>query len=416
MSIARIARVTNCLANSRFKIASCAISCQSYTRVRKLSQVQYKSQVQVLQLIKAQKCNFHTSERRDIHPVLAVIIRPVIRIAALIFGRKFKKWYASRTPEEREEFLKWFRAKRKYFLGFISLYFFSLFLYYLAHLEYDPITKRSQFIMLNEKQQEKLAKLTFETHLQEFQSILLPKTHPTYSKLLRVTAKLINANRDMPNFKNKKWTLTVVDSPLKNAYVLPGGNIFVFMGTLQMVENDDQLAIVLAHEMAHAVLKHSYEQVSRGIIIELMLALPIAATWAVFPDLLAGFLLLLGQSIVDVFHTLPYSRALETEADTIGLLIAAKACIDIREAVVFWGTMRTLTDLEIEPNQIPWLSTHPDHGDREKRINDLLTQALQFRSKAGCPALSNVDPRILFYQRSREQQLQRLKQRGVIHT
>lgn len=60
-----------------------------------------------------------------------------------------------------------------------------------------------------------------QQHLQEFKSILLPKTHPTYSKLLRVTAKLINANRDLPNFKNKKWTLTVIDSPSKNAYVLP---------------------------------------------------------------------------------------------------------------------------------------------------------------------------------------------------
>lgn len=126
MSIARITRVANCLANSRFKIASCAISRQSYTRVRKLSQVQFKSQVQVLRLIKTQKCNFHTSERRDIPPILAVIFRPLIRIAALLFGRKFKKWYASKTPEEREEFLKWFRAKRKYFLGKHAILFMHI--------------------------------------------------------------------------------------------------------------------------------------------------------------------------------------------------------------------------------------------------------------------------------------------------
>lgn len=276
------------------------------------------------------------------------------------------------------------------------------------------MTRRSQFIMLNRQQQEKLAKLTFDTHLQEFRTALLPKTHPSYTKLLRVTAKLINANRDLPNFKDRKWTLTVVDSPLKNAYVLPGGNIFVFLGTLQMVENDDQLAIVLAHEMAHAVLNHSYEQVSRGIIVELMLALPIAMIWAIFPDLLAGFLLLVGQSIVDVFHTLPYTRALENEADTIGLLLAAKACVDIREAVVFWATMRTLTDLNIEPSQIPWLSTHPDHGDREKRINDLLTEAIQYRIHAGCPPLSAADPRKAFYQRSLDEQMANLKQRGII--
>ncbi|KAJ8666849.1 hypothetical protein QAD02_008511 [Eretmocerus hayati] len=414
MSMMRIARAANCVSRSRLKVTSCFISHHSLKKAYKVSQVQFKSSIKIPRPIKSQRCDFHTSERRNIPPVLALVIRPIIRIAALLFGRRFKKWYASRTPEEKEEFLEWFRSRRKYFLGGIGLYFFSLFLYYISHLEYDPLTKRSQFIMLNKEQREQLAKITFETHLKDFESILLPKTHPTYSRLLRVTAKLINANRDLPSFKDKRWTLTVVDSPKKNAYVLPGGNIFVFLGVLQMVENDDQLAIVLAHEMAHAVLNHSYEQVSRGVITELILALPIAITWAIFPDLLAGFLLLLGQSIIDVFHTLPYSRALETEADTVGLLIAAKACTDIREAVVFWGTMRTLTDLKIEPNQVPWLSTHPDHGDREKRLNSLLAEALQYRHKIGCPMLSDVDPRKSFYQRTQQEQVARLKQRGVI--
>ncbi|XP_058792413.1 metalloendopeptidase OMA1, mitochondrial-like isoform X2 [Phymastichus coffea] len=416
MSIVKISNIAKRIATSKFRIKSCAISYRSFTKVHNIHQVQLKTQVKVLHYFEKQRCSFHTTQRRDIPPFLALVVRPLIRIAALLFGRKFKKWYASKSPEEKEEFLKWLRAKRKYIFSGLGLYFVCLFLYYATHLEYDNLTGRFQFILLNEQQKEKLSKLTFDTHLQEFQSILLPKTHPIYSKLLRITAKLINANRDLPNFKNKKWTLTVIDSPLKNAYVLPGGNIFVFLGTLQMVENEDQLAVVLAHEMAHAVLNHSYEQVSRGIIIELLLALPIAAIWAIFPDLLAGFLLLLGQSIVDVFHTLPYSRALETEADTVGLLIAAKACVDVREAVVFWGTMRTLTDLKVEPNQIPWLSTHPDHGDREKRIDRILEEVLSFRSKAGCPALSGVDPRKLFYRRSLEEHAARLKQRGIIHT
>ncbi|XP_014227536.1 metalloendopeptidase OMA1, mitochondrial-like [Trichogramma pretiosum] len=363
-------------------------------------------------IIKNQHKYFHTTPKKD--GLFAVIITPLIRLSAFLFGKIFKKWYTSRTDEEKKIFWQKFHKRKFIYLGILGLYLSSIFIYYISHLKYDSLIDRSQFIMLSDTQKEELAQIVYENHLEQYGSALISKDDPVYTRVLRVVARIINANKDLPHFQNKTWTLAIVDSPTKNAYVLPGGNMFVFSGLLHITENDDQLAIVLAHEMAHTILNHPYEQVSRGIIIDLIMAIPLAVVWALFPDLYALYFTFTGQSIVNIFCNLPYSRSLENEADIVGILLAAKACIDVREAVVFWGLMRTLIELDIEPKQIPWLSTHPDHGDRERRINTFMDEALKIRNLAQCPRISSKDPREAFYGRSRSEMESQLKEKGII--
>lgn len=114
-------------------------------------------------------------------------------------------------------------------------------------------------------------------------------------------------------------------------------------------------------------------------MLDILLALPIALIWAMFPDLLAIVLQALGVNIADILLTLPYSRKLENEADYVGLKLAAKACFDVREAVVLWGLMRSLTELNVASKEIPWLSTHPNHEDRERNLSAKLPEAINLR-------------------------------------
>lgn len=123
------------------------------------------------------------------------------------------------------------------------------------------------------------------------------------------------------------------------------------------------------------------------MILDILLALPVALVWALFPDLLAFVSQALGINIVDILLTLPYSRKLENEADSVGLKLAARACYDVREAVVFWGLMRTLTELNVEPKDIPWLSTHPNHEDREKNLSAEMEGAIDLRKQSGVSTL-----------------------------
>lgn len=140
------------------------------------------------------------------------------------------------------------------------------------------------------------------------------------------------------------------------------------------------------------------------------MTIPILLLWASFPDSLAFLLHVIGQHIVNLLHNLPYSRSLENEADEVGLKLAAKvshsvkvfrsifyhtkstkyrtydsfkACVDVREAVVFWGTMRVLSEMKLASKVVPWLSTHPAHGDREKSLNKKITKAIELMKSSG---------------------------------
>ncbi|XP_012529712.1 metalloendopeptidase OMA1, mitochondrial isoform X2 [Monomorium pharaonis] len=306
--------------------------------------------------LKLQKCDFRTTQNLFVPPLLALILRPVLRISSLLMGRSMKRWWTRKSEQEKEEYKQWFRGKSNVFLSCFGVYVLILATYYITHLETNPLTKRTRFIIFNQEQEKKLGKMVLEA----------------------------------------------------------GGNIFVSLDILKITENDDQLGIVLAHEMAHSLLLHSLEVLSDQLLWDFLIAIPILLIWALFPDFSAAIIHFIGERIVNVMYNLPLSRILENEADEVGLKLAAKACIDIREAVVFWATMRTLTEMHTLPPELPWISTHPAHGDREKRLNEIMAKTLELRKESGCPVLPRVDPRDEFYKRSIKEKEFYFKQRGII--
>lgn len=366
------------------------------------------------QYLKLQKCDFRTTQSLHVPPLVAMLLRPALRIGAFLMGRGIKKWWASKDEKEKEEYKRWFGERRNIFLGCFGLYGLMMAIYYLTHLETNPLTQRSRFIIFNQEQEKKLGEMVLETHLQVHQQDLVPHSHPAYKRLIKVIEKIFTANKDIKSMRDTPWTLTVINTPLTNSYILPGGNIFISLDILKIIENDDQLGIVLAHEMAHSLLLHSLEVLSDQLFWDFLIALPILLIWALFPDMAAAIIHIIGERIVNVMYNLPLSRVLENEADEVGLKLAAKACIDIREAVVFWATMRTLTEMHTLPPELPWISTHPAHGDREKNLNKTMVKALELRKNSGCPLLPAVDPRDKFYKRSEKEQEMYFKKRGII--
>lgn len=80
--------------------------------------------------------------------------------------------------------------------------------------------------------------------------ILIPDVkHPLYDRVEKVVNRILNSNQDISNIGTKNWTISVVEDDVQNAFVLPNGNIFIFTGMLEICDNDDQLAMILAHEM-----------------------------------------------------------------------------------------------------------------------------------------------------------------------
>ncbi|TSH90781.1 M48 family metallopeptidase [Verticiella sediminum] len=174
----------------------------------------------------------------------------------------------------------------------------------------------------------------------------------------RVIAQVPAFRADAANWQ---WQVNVIDSDEVNAWCMPGGRIAVYTGLVKTVTpTDDELAAVIGHEIAHALREHTREQMSQQMAANLGLSVLGAVTGSqATADL--------GNTLSTVMFTLPNSRQAETEADAIGLELAARAGYDPRAAATLWQKMAALGG-----GQVEFLSTHPSPASR---IADLQQRA-----------------------------------------
>jgi predicted Zn-dependent protease len=178
------------------------------------------------------------------------------------------------------------------------------------------------------------------------------------------------ANRLIPNtvaFRSDaprwSWEVNVITSNEVNAWCMPGGKIAVYTGLLaKLGPTDDELAAVMGHEISHALREHSREQYSQALAQGILINILGAVTGASAASQSAG------QTVLDVMMNLPHSRTDETEADRIGVELAARSGYDPRAAVSLWEKMGKLGGSK--PPQ--FLSTHPSD---ESRMADLRVYA-----------------------------------------
>lgn len=195
----------------------------------------------------------------------------------------------------------------------------------------------------------------------------------------RVGRKLANAvenylrNNGYANeIQNFQWEFNLVQDKQANAFCMPGGKIVVYEGLLPYTQNESSLAIVLGHEIAHAVAKHSAEQITKqqnqGIgtaIIGTVLNTAVGSgTGDIFNSVASTGLSLLN---------LKYSRSNETEADYMGLMFAAMAGYDPQAAVPFWQRMAANS----QSSTLPFMSSHPSDASRIQKIQEWMPEAMK---------------------------------------
>ena len=166
---------------------------------------------------------------------------------------------------------------------------------------------------------------------------------------------------------NFDWEYILIDNKkIKNAWCMPGGKIAVYSGMLDVTKNEDGLASVMGHEIAHAVAKHSVERASRGVLLN---------TGTQLFDILSGGKLsqinrTTGMDTVGLLSQLgimnPFSRKQETEADYLGMIFSSLSGYDIRETKKLWERMKESNKGKETPQ---FLSTHPSPSNRIKNLN-----------------------------------------------
>jgi len=164
------------------------------------------------------------------------------------------------------------------------------------------------------------------------------------------------------------WQFNVKKTPELNAYCMPGGRIMVYSGLIEKLDvSDAELATVIGHEIAHALREHTRERVSRAYAQQMVLAGAAAVTGV--SEGTAN----LANMVAEVTFQLPFSRAQESEADTIGLELMARAGYDPHAAVTLWNKMANASEGGAPPK---FLSTHPAARERIKDIEKNLPRVM----------------------------------------
>ncbi|NMA43709.1 MAG: M48 family metallopeptidase [Oligosphaeraceae bacterium] len=240
------------------------------------------------------------------------------------------------------------------------LIFSFLAIFMLSACRTVPMTSRRQFLLSSEAQENALGAAVFE----EFKA-----EHPVSrdKNMVQILNRVGLAISDAANKPDYDWEFVLLDSETANAFCLPGGKVAVYSGILPFMSNEAELATVVAHEVAHAVARHSGERMSWAKVQQIgLLGLRGAGASSAWETLYGAG--------TELGFMLPFSRKHEYEADSIGMILMAKAGYNPNAAIMFWQKFSAGEDASAIQK---WVSTHPTGVDRINNMEQLLPQAMQ---------------------------------------
>jgi predicted Zn-dependent protease len=233
-----------------------------------------------------------------------------------------------------------------------------------------PLTGRSQLILISEEEELALGLQSYQKVLKEAKLSQDPQMNET---VRRVGMKLAQV-ADRPDYQ---WEFSVIeDDKTVNAFCLPGGKVAVYTGILPITRDETGLAVVLSHEIGHAIARHGAERISTQELAKIGELGLIVALGGKDPQTVKAIDTAYGVG-AGVGIILPFSRKHESEADHIGLILMAKAGYDPQAAVEFWQRMlEAKKDQKVPPE---FLSTHPSDERRIQQIKQWLSEVSQYR-------------------------------------
>lgn len=242
----------------------------------------------------------------------------------------------------------------------------------LVACEANPVSGRKQFVLVSEQQAQASSAQAYTQTLSEAQKKGKLSTDAALNaRVRRITDRLIaQATVMYPPSREWQWSVAVLDEPTLNAWCMPGGKMAIYTGIIdKLALTDDEIGQIMGHEIAHALLGHGRERMSRALATQAGLQLGSIAAGTDITGL---------TPVADIALNLPNSRGAESEADRYGIELAARAGYDPRAAVRLWEKMGAAS----KGNPPKFLSTHPSPADRIEALNALVPQMLPLYQKA----------------------------------
>lgn len=241
-----------------------------------------------------------------------------------------------------------------------------------------PITGRSQMNLIPDSEMLAMSVNQYQTFLKENK---LSQDKAETEKVKRVGARIQGAveryfrENGMANEVQKySWEFNLVESKEKNAWCMSGGKVVFYTGILPVCRDEAGIAVVMGHEVAHAVAKHGSERMSQGLLAE-MGGAALSSALAKKPEQTKSLYMTAFGVGVQYGALLPFSRGQESEADHMGLVFMSMAGYDPENAVGFWERMSADKSGGAPPE---FMSTHPSDASRIKKIQELLPEAKKY--------------------------------------
>ena len=244
-----------------------------------------------------------------------------------------------------------------------------------------PLTERHGLHIVPDSE---LITLSFQQYGELLKKSKLSTDQGKIQMVRRVGQRIAQASEEVmrgygmeSEIKDYHWEFNVIDDDkVVNAFCMPGGKIAVYTGIFPVAHDETGLAVVMGHEVAHALAKHGNERMSQGLLTQLG-GVALSTALSNQPGITNQIFVAAYGIGANVGILLPYSRLHESEADRIGLTLMAKAGYDPREAIPFWQRMNE----KGKGSSPEFLSTHPAPETRIKQIESLIPEAMKYYKK-----------------------------------
>ena len=232
-------------------------------------------------------------------------------------------------------------------------------------------TGRSQLMVVSDSQMSQMGLAAFNDMRKQGKFVDAPRERAYATCVSRALVAVLP-----PPWNTQQWEVQIVGDDTANAFALPGGRIGVNKGMFKLADNQDQLAVVLGHELSHVVARHGAERVSDNMAAQAAVAAGTVYAGSRGGDANTAAALLGAGAELSIL--LPFSRTQESEADTLGQRYMAQAGFDPRAAVTLWQKMGA----QGGSKPPAFLSTHPSTGNRAQALNQQAQQLMPVYEQA----------------------------------
>jgi predicted Zn-dependent protease len=244
-----------------------------------------------------------------------------------------------------------------------------------------PVTGRKQLSLVS---QSEILPMSFDSYQAVLDSSKLSNNTEQVAMVQRTGNNIKNAveeymaqNNWSDQLNGYDWEFNLIDQEVVNAWCMPGGKVAFYTGIMPVCQDETGVAVVMGHEVAHAVANHGAERMSQGLVQQMGgVALDVALSNE--PGATREMFGMAYGIASNVGAMLPFSRLHESEADKMGLIFMAMAGYDPREAPKFWQRMSEKSGGGAPPE---FLSTHPSHETRIKSLNEQIPEAMKYYNK-----------------------------------